>query len=97
MPARTWPLLGLLIILAAAAIELAMGREPWCRCGTIRLWANAVNSAENSQQVADWDTIARTARLGNAYAGAMPVAQLATPHATAPFDAWRANASRTDY
>src|SRR3954452_7903747 len=56
MPARTWPLLGLLLILAAAAIELAMGREAWCRCGTIRLWANAVNSAENSQQIADWYT-----------------------------------------
>ena len=56
MPARTWPLIGLLLILTAAAIELAMGREPWCRCGTIRLWANAVNSAENSQQVADWYT-----------------------------------------
>jgi hypothetical protein len=56
MPARTWPLIGLLLILAAAAIELAMGREPWCSCGTIRLWANAVNSAENSQQVADWYT-----------------------------------------
>jgi hypothetical protein len=56
MPARTWPLIGLLLILAAAAIELAMGREPWCRCGTIRLWANAVNSAENSQQIADWYT-----------------------------------------
>ena len=57
MPARTWPLLGLLLILAAAAIELAMGREPWCRCGTIRLWANAVNSPENSQQLADWYTL----------------------------------------
>jgi hypothetical protein len=56
MPARTWPLIGLLLILAAAAIELATGREPWCSCGTIRLWANAVNSAENSQQVADWYT-----------------------------------------
>ncbi|TDH61881.1 DUF2585 family protein [Dankookia rubra] len=57
MPARTWPLLGLLLILAAAAIELAMGREPWCRCGTIRLWANAANSPENSQQLADWYTL----------------------------------------
>ncbi|MCB4822853.1 DUF2585 family protein [Roseicella aerolata] len=56
MPARTWPILGLLLILAAAAIELAMGREPWCRCGTIRLWQGEVNSPENSQQIADWYT-----------------------------------------
>lgn len=56
MPARTWPILGLLLILAAAAIELAMGREPWCRCGIIRLWQGMVNSPENSQQVADWYT-----------------------------------------
>jgi hypothetical protein len=56
MPARTWPILGLLLIFAAAAIELAMGREPWCRCGTIRLWQDEVNSPENSQQIADWYT-----------------------------------------
>jgi len=56
MPARAWPIPGLLLILATAAIELAMGREPWCRCGTIRLWQGAVNSPENSQQIADWYT-----------------------------------------
>lgn len=48
--------LGLLLLLAAAALELAMGREPWCRCGTIRLWQNEVLSPENSQQIADWYT-----------------------------------------
>jgi hypothetical protein len=53
---RLWLGCGILAILAAAAIELAMGREPWCRCGTIRLWQNAVLSPENSQQLADWYT-----------------------------------------
>ncbi|MDO9707398.1 DUF2585 family protein [Paracraurococcus lichenis] len=53
---RLWPLLGLLLILAAAVAELAMGREPWCRCGTVRLWIGTVNSPENSQQLADWYT-----------------------------------------
>lgn len=53
--ARYW-IAGLLMIQAAATIELAMGRPATCRCGTIRLWQNAVPSAENSQQIADWYT-----------------------------------------
>jgi hypothetical protein len=53
---RRWLLPGAMLILAAAAIELAMGREPWCTCGTIRLWHGEVASAENSQHIADWYT-----------------------------------------
>ncbi|MDI3308982.1 MAG: DUF2585 domain-containing protein [Acetobacteraceae bacterium] len=55
-PVGTWIALGLLLILAAAGIELAMGREPWCRCGYVKLWQGQVLSAENSQHVADWYT-----------------------------------------
>jgi len=49
---------GLCVLLlgAAAGIELWMGRVPWCTCGHIRLWEGVVNSPENSQQITDWYT-----------------------------------------
>lgn len=54
--ARHW-LAGLAVVAAAAAILLAMGRSPICTCGTIKLWVGEANSADNSQQVADWYTL----------------------------------------
>lgn len=58
---RALPLRRMALVLVAALIVQAlilwsMGQPPICTCGAIRFWTNAVDSAENSQQISDWYT-----------------------------------------
>lgn len=54
MTSRRTAIAALVIIASAAAILLAMGRNPICTCGTIALWVGERDSPRTSQMLADW-------------------------------------------
>jgi uncharacterized membrane protein YjdF len=54
MSDRRIALAAFVIVAAAAAVLLAMGRHPICTCGSVDLWVGSRDSPRTSQMLADW-------------------------------------------
>lgn len=84
---------GAVLYTSCEPCPMCLGAALWARIDRVVFAADRHDAAE-----AGFDDAAFYAYFERPdHRDAMPVAQLTTPRATEPFDAWRANASRTDY
>ena len=64
-----------LILVVAAVVLLAMGRNPICTCGSVDLWVGLRDSAKTSQMLADWYSLSHVVHGLLFYAGLSLVAR----------------------
>jgi hypothetical protein len=74
MSRRSW-FLAFAVLAAAAAILLAMGRNPICTCGAVDLWVGTRDSPRTSQMVADWYSLSHIVHGLLFYAGLWLIAR----------------------
>jgi hypothetical protein len=60
MTVRKAAIAAILIIAAAAVIELAMGRHAICTCGRVDLWVTSRDSPRTSQMIGDWYSLSHS-------------------------------------
>ncbi|KZL21323.1 hypothetical protein PsAD2_00614 [Pseudovibrio axinellae] len=56
LSSKHYALIIITLLILTAVTLLAMGHDPICKCGEIRLWVGDVNSSQSSQQISDWYT-----------------------------------------